>query len=115
MIPEWAKTPELSTVGASTTKNAAAQRTFISCGRVRRAKCSVMKQTVRPIQQLPPDDWTGQDLLTCEEAAGRLEDEIEPTSELAALIGDDANVRAELALLERRLPAMQNVRRDFIG
>ncbi|WP_407685918.1 hypothetical protein [Mycobacterium sp. HUMS_1102779] len=62
------------------------------------------------IEQLPVDDWADQDLLTKDEARGRLVSEIERTrrrlDELQA--ADPAN-DAEIPLLARRLNAMESV------
>ncbi|WP_067662654.1 hypothetical protein [Nocardia miyunensis] len=62
-------------------------------------------------QQIAADDWTDTDLLTKQEAAERLDDEIVlATSELAKLntVGGDAAAAVEL--LTRRLAAMQDAR-----
>jgi hypothetical protein len=65
------------------------------------------------IEQLPVSDWTDQDLLTKDEARGRLVDEIGRTrarlDELTATNADDP----EIALLERRLNAMESVRDEY--
>jgi hypothetical protein len=65
------------------------------------------------IEQLPVSDWTDQDLLTKDEARGRLIDEIGRTrarlDELTATNADDP----EIALLERRLNAMESVRDEY--
>jgi hypothetical protein len=65
------------------------------------------------IEQLPVSDWTDQDLLTKDEARGRLVDEIGRTrarlDELAATNADDPEIR----LLERRLNAMESVRDEY--
>jgi hypothetical protein len=65
------------------------------------------------IEQLPVSDWTDQDLLTKDEARGRLVHEIGRTrarlDELTAANPDDP----EIALLERRLNAMESVRDEY--
>jgi hypothetical protein len=65
------------------------------------------------IEQLPVSDWTDQDLLTKDEARGRLVHEIGRTrarlDELTAANADDP----EIALLERRLNAMESVRDEY--
>ena len=62
------------------------------------------------IEQLPQDDWFDQDLLTRQEAAGRLAEKIvEITGRLAEL--GEAGAAAdgpETAELNRRLAALQN-------
>ncbi|MDT7763245.1 MAG: hypothetical protein QOC63_2665 [Mycobacterium sp.] len=67
------------------------------------------------IEQLPVSDWTDQDLLTKDEARGRLVDEIGRTrarlDELTATDADDPEIR----LLERRLNAMESVRDEYTG
>jgi len=68
----------------------------------------------RPVGQRPMherSDWTEQDLLTIEEAAGRLEQEMEETrGALAAAIDPD-----ERANLARRLQAMEATKARFAG
>jgi hypothetical protein len=65
------------------------------------------------IEQVPVSDWTDQDLLTKDEARARLVDEIARTrarlDELTATNADDP----EIALLERRLNAMESVRDEY--
>ena len=65
------------------------------------------------IEQVPVSDWTDQDLLTKDEARARLVDEIGRTrarlDELTATNADDP----EIALLERRLNAMESVRDEY--
>jgi hypothetical protein len=65
------------------------------------------------IEQVPVSDWTDQDLLTKDEARARLVDEIGRTrarlDELAATNADEP----EIALLERRLNAMESVRDEY--
>ena len=65
------------------------------------------------IEQLPVSDWTDQDLLTKDEARARLVGEIGRTrarlDELTATNADDP----EIALLERRLNAMESVRDEY--
>ncbi|MCW2915889.1 MAG: hypothetical protein JWN52_3957 [Actinomycetia bacterium] len=63
------------------------------------------------IEQLPQDDWFDQDLLTRQEAAGRLAEKIdEITGRLAELgkAGGAADAEPETAELNRRLAALQN-------
>jgi hypothetical protein len=63
-----------------------------------------------PVEQLPVDDWADQDLLTKEEARGRLASEIERTRRrLDQLQSDDPANDAEILLLARRLNAMESV------
>jgi hypothetical protein len=69
---------------------------------------------VEPVEQLPLSDWTDQDLLTKDEARERLIDEIGSTR--ARLDQLDANNRAndaEIALLTRRLNAMESIRDEY--
>lgn len=65
------------------------------------------------VEQLPVSDWTDQDLLTKDEARGRLVDEIGRTqarlNEVTATNPDDPEIR----LLERRLNAMESVRQEY--
>ncbi|HKI41887.1 MAG TPA: hypothetical protein VKA66_16280 [Mycobacterium sp.] len=62
------------------------------------------------IKQLPVDDWADQDLLTKDEARGRLVAEIERTRRrLVQLQADDPANDAEILLLARRLDAMESV------
>jgi hypothetical protein len=72
-----------------------------------------MDDDVDRIEQLPVSDWTDQDLLTKDEARERLVDEIGRTrarlDELTASKADDP----EIALLERRLNAMESVRDEY--
>ncbi|MDX6430496.1 MAG: hypothetical protein QOE54_2862 [Streptosporangiaceae bacterium] len=63
------------------------------------------------IEQLPQDDWFDQDLLTRDEAAGRLAEKIaEITGRLAELgeAGGAVDAEPETAELNRRLAALQN-------
>jgi hypothetical protein len=65
------------------------------------------------IEQLPVSDWTDQDLLTKDEARGRLVDEIGRTrSRLDQLMAANAD-DPEITLLERRLNAMESVRDEY--
>jgi hypothetical protein len=72
---------------------------------------------VERIEQLPQSDWTDQDLLTKDEAHERLIEEIGRTqarlAEVRAGAGDPAHLDAEIALLERRLNAMESVRDEY--
>jgi hypothetical protein len=66
-------------------------------------------------EQLPLSDWTDQDLLTKEEARGRLVGEIERCRarlEELKLQGNTAD-ESELALLARRLNAMESIAREY--
>jgi hypothetical protein len=66
-------------------------------------------------EQLPLSDWTDQDLLTKDEARGRLVGEIERCRarvETLKLQGNTAD-ESELALLARRLNAMQSIVREY--
>ena len=66
-------------------------------------------------EQLPVSDWTDQDLLTKDEARGRLVGEIERCRarvETLKLQGNTAD-ESELALLARRLNAMQSIVREY--
>jgi hypothetical protein len=69
------------------------------------------------IEQLPRSDWTDQDLLTKDEAHERLVQEIGRTrarlEEVQAGAGDAAHSDAEIALLARRLNAMESVRDEY--
>jgi hypothetical protein len=69
--------------------------------------------SVDRIEQLPVSDWTDQDLLTKDEARGRLVGEIgrcrARLDELKANNADDA----ELALLARRLNAMESIAGEY--
>ena len=70
---------------------------------------------VERIEQLPQSDWTDQDLLTKEEARERLVEEIGRTrarfEEAQAGVPDHSE--AEIALLARRLNAMESVRDEY--
>jgi hypothetical protein len=64
------------------------------------------------MKPLDVDDWADQDLLTKDEARERLAAEITRTkSRLATLKSSDD--RAEVALLERRLVAMESVCSEY--
>jgi hypothetical protein len=66
-------------------------------------------------EQLPVSDWTDQDLLTKDEARGRLICEIERCRarlEKLQLQGNTAD-ESELALLGRRLKAMESIAREY--
>jgi chorismate mutase len=71
------------------------------------------RQSVDRIEQLPVSDWTDQDLLTKDEARGRLVDEIgrcrDRLDELKANNADES----ELALLARRLNAMESIAGEY--
>lgn len=67
---------------------------------------------VERIDQLPQSDWTDQDLLTKDEARERLVEEISRTrarlDEVRA-----GGLAAEIALLERRLHAMESIHSEY--
>jgi hypothetical protein len=66
------------------------------------------------ITQLPVDDWTDQDLLTKDEAHCRLVEEIgRAQARLDELSDDRPDDHAEIALLSKRLNAMQSVRDEY--
>jgi hypothetical protein len=66
------------------------------------------------ITQLPVDDWTDQDLLTKDEAHGRLVEEIgRVQARLDELSDDRPDDQAEITLLSKRLNAMQSVRDEY--
>lgn len=65
------------------------------------------------IEQFPQDDWHDQDLLTKNEAAERLAEEIEITRrQLAELDANDPN--GEYAALAKRLGTMEAIHRDLV-
>jgi len=68
-------------------------------------------------EQLPVSDWTDQDLLTKDEARGRLVGEIERCrarlEKLKANPQANEAVKSELALLARRLNAMESIAREY--
>ncbi len=67
-----------------------------------------------PVEQLPLSDWTDQDLLTKDEARDRLVDEIGRTQgRLAGLDPGNPDHEAEIALLTRRLDAMESIRDEY--
>jgi hypothetical protein len=69
---------------------------------------------VEPVEQLPLSDWTDQDLLTKDEARERLIDEIGSTrARLDQLDADNRADDAEIALLTRRLNAMESIRDEY--
>jgi hypothetical protein len=66
------------------------------------------------IEQLPADDWTDQDLLTKDEARERLVEEIGRTkARLGQLQTGNSDDEAEIALLSRRLNAMESIRDEY--
>jgi hypothetical protein len=67
---------------------------------------------VDKIEQLPVDDWTDQDLLTKDEARERLVEEIGRTKARLDHLQTDSD-KAEIALLSRRLNAMESVRDEY--
>jgi len=71
------------------------------------------RESVDRIEQLPVSDWTDQDLLTKDEARGRLVDEIgRCRARLDELKANNAD-ESELALLVRRLNAMESVAGEY--
>jgi len=68
--------------------------------------------TVNMDVQLPVDDWTDQDLLTKDEARERLVEEIGRTKARLDQLQTDSD-EAEIALLSRRLNAMESVRDEY--
>jgi chorismate mutase len=71
------------------------------------------RQSVDRIEQLPVSDWTDQDLLTKDEARGRLVDEIgRCRARLDELKANNAD-ESELALLARRLNAMESIAGEY--
>jgi hypothetical protein len=68
-------------------------------------------------EQLPLSDWTDQDLLTKDEARGRLVGAIERCrarlEELKANAQANEADESELALLARRLHAMESIAREY--
>ncbi|WP_395106264.1 hypothetical protein [Actinomadura sp. SCN-SB] len=69
-----------------------------------------------PVEQLPVDDWTDQDLLTKVEAAGRLEARIaEVSARIEALAAAGAATGVEGAALERRMAALRSALADLRG
>lgn len=61
-----------------------------------------------PTDRIPHDDWVDQDLLTRDEAAGRLVDEIAEVSR--AIEAGDGN-----ELMERRLAGMKEALKHYRG
>jgi hypothetical protein len=71
------------------------------------------RKSVHRIEQLPVSDWTDQDLLTKDEARGRLVDEIgRCRARLDELKANNAD-ESELALLARRLNAMESIAGEY--
>jgi chorismate mutase len=71
------------------------------------------RESVDRIEQLPVSDWTDQDLLTKNEARGRLVDEIgRCRARLDELKANNAD-ESELALLARRLNAMESIAGEY--
>jgi hypothetical protein len=71
------------------------------------------RKSVDRIEQLPVSDWTDQDLLTKDEARGRLVDEIgRCRARLEELKANNAD-ESELALLARRLNAMESIASEY--
>jgi hypothetical protein len=69
---------------------------------------------VEKVEQLPVDDWTDQDLLTKDEARERLVTEIGRTkARLGQLQVGNPDEEAEIALLSRRLNAMESIRDEY--
>jgi hypothetical protein len=71
------------------------------------------RKGVGRIEQLPVSDWTDQDLLTKDEARGRLVDEIgRCRARLDELKANNAD-ESEVALLARRLAAMESIAGEY--
>lgn len=74
---------------------------------------------VEPVEQIPAADWVDQDLLTREDSAELLRQEIEAeTARLAALDAADLSPderEASRAMLRRRIEAMESVRSNLLG
>jgi hypothetical protein len=71
------------------------------------------RESVDRIEQLPVSDWTDQDLLTKDEARGRLVDEIgRCRARLDELKANNAD-ESERALLARRLNAMESIAGEY--
>jgi len=71
------------------------------------------RKSVDRIEQLPVSDWTDQDLLTKDEARERLVGEIgRCRARLDELKANNAD-ESELALLARRLNAMQSIAGEY--
>ena len=71
------------------------------------------RKSVDRIEQLPVSDWTDQDLLTKDEARERLVDEIgRCRARLDELKANNAD-ESELALLARRLNAMESIAGEY--
>jgi hypothetical protein len=68
---------------------------------------------VEPVEQLPRSDWTDQDLLTKDEARERLVGEIGRTRARLAKLENSNPDDAEIALLTRRLNAMESIRDEY--
>jgi chorismate mutase len=66
------------------------------------------------IEQLPVSDWTDQDLLTKDEARQRLVSEIgRAKARLDQLQSDNPDHESEIALLSKRLNAMESIRGEY--
>jgi hypothetical protein len=66
------------------------------------------------VEQLPVSDWTDQDLLTKDEARERLVEEISRARvRLDQLQSDNPEHEAEIALLSKRLNAMDSIRGEY--
>jgi hypothetical protein len=68
---------------------------------------------VEPVEQLPVSDWTDQDLLTKDEARERLLEEIPRTRARLSQLQRDTPDDAEIAMLARRLNAMESIRDEY--
>ncbi|MDT0407349.1 hypothetical protein [Streptomyces edwardsiae] len=68
---------------------------------------------VERIDQLPQSDWTDQDLLTKDEARERLVEEISRARARLDEITTGTGDPAEIALLERRLHAMESIHNEY--
>lgn len=65
------------------------------------------------IEQLPQSDWTDQDLLTKDEARERLVEELSRTRARLDKVTAGSRDPAEVALLERRLHAMESIHNEY--
>jgi hypothetical protein len=66
------------------------------------------------VEQLPVDDWADQDLLTKDEARDRLVAEIGRTrARLARLRSAKPEAQSEIALVARRLNAMESLHNEY--
>lgn len=69
---------------------------------------------MEPSKHVPLDDWADQDLLTKDEARGRLVDEIvRVQAQLDSLTSSATPDAAAVTLLERRLTAMRSICSEY--